>query len=382
MIFQLLVSALLLTFGLPPVHGNRNVSSINTLTRLSQNGEYVGDTRTRVSKEGKRSPIYNQRTSFLYYLRKQVGHSLIWSTLSMGVFEHLNEILLDKKDSFEFWMNTDPEKYSKIVDNVPKTWHDTSTDFDDIDKDSIYVFKPSATFGGAGILFIEGGQVENVVDEHKGESWVIQEYVEPYLYNDKKTHFRALTMAVVQPDGTYEYFMYSKMKMFLAPLDYERDYLFDRNFMDSDMSHYMLATNLMANKEYYKETYVPGSKRFNPWDVVLDLETSVGSETFENVYLKTRDIHETVYDIAGKYLTCVETDVSIYSKSCFYIFASDMAMDKNGDVFLLEINGGMGIFGVFKDHETREFADSAVAHLNLPDIPFEVKDDLNLWESI
>lgn len=275
--------------------------------------------------------------------------------------------------------NVNPEKYKEIENNVPPTWSDSSESFEGIEDDSIYVFKPSNQFGGDGILYIEGNQVDSVTSSHKG-SWVIQKYVDPFLYNDKKTHFRALTAVIVQPDGTHDFFMYDKMKMFLAPLDYDRDMLFDKDFMNSELSHYMLTTNLMANKHYYKD-YASKKQRFDPWGVVLDLEDSIGTSVFNRVYSQVRDIHQTVYSITDDYLECIPTDVSIHEDSCFYIFASDIAMDENGNVFLLEINGGMGIFGVWKEFEIHEFADSAASLMKIPEFPYD-RVDTSMWDEI
>ena len=354
---------------------NKDVSSLTPYMKLAINGNYPGDKRVRF-KYGRISPIYNQRTSFLYYVRKEVGEKIMWVTLAMGMFINLDEILFDKKRSFQYWEYKNPEEYKKIETNIPQTWYDSDNSLEGIEDDSIYVFKPSNQFGGDGILFIKGNEVENIVSSYIG-SWVVQKFIEPFLYQNKKTHFRTITMGIIQPDGTHEFYIYDKMKLFLAPLDYNKDKLFDKDFMKSNDSHFMLTTNLMANKHLYSKTH--GSmKSFDPWKVVLDLESSIGTKLFNTVYANSRDIHESVYTIINKDLKCKETEVSVYGDSCFYIFASDIAMDEYGSMYLLEINGGMGLFGVFKDEEIREMMDSAASLMEIPEFPYE-KVDTSLW---
>ena len=354
-----------------------DVQSLEPYMKMAKKGLYPGSNKTRF-KWGRNIPIYNQRTSFLYYARKEIGDPMIWATLAMGIFTSLDNFLFDKKKSFELWKELDYYEYQKFEKNVPDTWSDSSESLDGIDYESVYVFKPSNQFGGDGILFIKGNEVEELVESFKG-SYVIQKFVDPFLFNNKKTHFRTLTMGIVQPDGTHEYFIYDKIKLYLAASDYDESKLFDDDFMSSEEAHYMLTTNLMANKHLYKRTN--GSmKGFDPLTVILDLEDSVGTDMYNHVYTTSLDIHQSVFNIVDSKMECEPTEVSLYDDSCFYIFASDIAMDKNGDIYLLEINGGMGLLG-FKDGEIREMADSAASLLKIPEFPYEIVDTSS-WEKI
>lgn len=60
-------------------------------------------------------------------------------------------------------------------------------------EDELYVFKPVLSQGGEGISFERGSELSNNIEQRTG-SWVIQEFVDPFLYKGRKTHMRPLTL--------------------------------------------------------------------------------------------------------------------------------------------------------------------------------------------
>ena len=62
-----------------------------------------------------------------------------------------------------------------------------------MDEDELYVFKPVLSEGGQGISFERGSELSNNIERRKG-SWVIQEFIDPFLYKGRKTHMRPLTL--------------------------------------------------------------------------------------------------------------------------------------------------------------------------------------------
>ena len=105
--YLFLVFLVLRCVGIYSQESMKNMSSIEPLLELAKRGNYAGDKRLR-HRWGKDVPIYTQRTSFLYYVRDQIGEPLMWVSLVMGKFmsRRLNDILLDKKNSFMFWEKT------------------------------------------------------------------------------------------------------------------------------------------------------------------------------------------------------------------------------------------------------------------------------------
>ena len=356
---------------------NRNVSSINHVFDLARKWQYLGGNRIR-SISGKMVLPYTQRTSFVHFNNKIVGKALVWTELAIGVFANSEPLIDNKKTCFEFWRTS--EKYTSISKNIPLTWSNDDENLNGFKEDAMYVYKPTIGVGGTGIVFVEGDEVEEFLETKKGRKWVIQEFVEPFLYDGKKTHFRALTLAVIRPDGTRDFFIYDKMRMLLAALNYDRDLLFDKDFMKSPDSHFMLATNLHANMVYSKIHKNETGVKFDPKKVVLDVETAIGSELYSNYYDKIYDFHSVVFSITGEHFECKDTDVSIHGDACLYIFATDIAMGEDGIAYILEMNINMGLQSWSRE-EIRDFSDGAASLMDLDELPYEATPSKN-WNKL
>ena len=332
---------------------------------LSVRGLYPGDERLKKDKD---EPVYTQRTSFLYYSRQNVGNAMIWNTLFMGVIGNLKEIISDKKISLERWQESDPVKFKTLQKYLPKYW--SNDDNIDLDEDSIYVFKPATGADGNGILFQKGSQIMEHVSDKYDQSWVIQEFVNPYLYNERKSNFRIISFVLVRLDGTREFYLYRQMKMLTAPRVFEESLLFDEEFMKSEEATNMLITNLRLSRDLFNKDVLNKNKKFDQWSVVVDVEESLGKPIYEDFFRKALHVHSTIYDLIGDKFTCIPTEISV-EDSCFHVLASDFAFDRYHNPFFLEMNAAMGIKGLWKPEEVNEFSEGISYIIDNKDSPYD-----------
>ena len=339
-------------------------SEIDHYFDLAKNGSYPGDSRI---KTGTTLPVYTQRTSFLYYSRKLVSESIVWDTLYMGTVKNLHDIISDKKVSLQIWENHNPEKFEEELQKyIP--YHCSDPSECDLEEDKIYVFKPSGGANGKGLTFAKGKDMMYYTTGH--ESWVIQEFINPFLYNDRKTHLRVLSLVIVRSNGTREFYLYNQMKLLYAPMKYEEDLLFDDDFISSKKSEQMLVTNLRVSRELFHRDPFNKNKKFDNWSVVLDskevLDPYVYDEQLKGVY----DLHNSMYKVFGDMFECTPTDISI-DDGCFHILASDVAVSADLKPYLLEVNAAMGIKGLWKPEEIYEFSGGASDIIGNDNNPFE-----------
>ena len=126
--------------------------------------------------------------------------------------KHCRELVSDKKESIKNWEESDPERF-KIVDTyLPRTWSDTDKFESEMNPNKLYVFKPVMGTKGGGIEFKKGHQMTEYIESEgkKGvpsSYWVIQEFVDPFLWNNKKTRMRPVTMLIIQPSGEREFYI-------------------------------------------------------------------------------------------------------------------------------------------------------------------------------
>lgn len=347
-----------------------------------RNGTYPGDLRT--NSRGR--PLYTQRTSLLFYQRKHVGDPLAWMTLALGVVKNGRELVSDKKTSVQRWKAEDPYLFSKLEEHMPRTWTDLESFGRDMDEDKIYVYKPSDMSGGEGLRFQKGSEVSKFVTELENTSggssseWVIQAFVDPFLYEGRKTHLRALTLMIVQPSGEHEFFQFSVMKIFAAVEPYDEQ----RLIHDSDDIANMVVTNLRQSMTWFEEHKTEGMV-FDGSKYVLNakevFEASGSGIEFEAVYEEVKSIHETLYSMMGHLFSCKGTDVSIYDDACFRLIASDFALDEGGTPYLLEGNMAMGLRDVWTRNEISNFSNGAAALIKAPLTPFNVPKS-PVWDKI
>ena len=247
----------------------------------------------------------------------------------------------------------------------------------------LYVYKPVLGSGGEGILFERGDELlRRLRQQGPGRSFVVQEFIDPFLYNGKKTHMRPITLLIFQPDGTREFFIYNKMRVFTAAEAFDED----RLLAGGDNS-FMLLSNMHQNKLLFESNPANAGKRFKPTECVLDAETALGSGgggggglTFEKAFRDAREMHSIIFSIIGDLLECQGTDVSLYDGACFHIMASDLAFDKHGTPYFLEMNNAMGFAGVWTDQEQSEFSNGVAALVKGTASPYDVDGiDSSVW---
>lgn len=145
-------------------------------------------------------------------------------------------------------------------------------------------------------------------------------------------------------------------------------------------------SNVHQNKLHFESDPSNSGKKFSTSDCVLDAETALSSADsdldFEYVYHKTKEMHSVIFSIIGDLLECKGTDVSIYDDACFHIFASDMAFDKHGSPYFLEMNNAMG-FKSWTHEEQSGFWHGAAALIQGTASPYDLSDnDTSMWERI
>lgn len=128
-------------------------------------------------------------------------------------------------------------------------------------------------------------------------------------------------------------------------------------------------------------------KKFRSTDCVVDAETALTSSgsdpSFEEVFRETKEMHSLIFSIIGDVLECRRTSVSIYDDACFHIFASDVAFDKYGKPYFLEMNSAMAFYNVWNKREQAEFLRGAAALIEGTASPYDLSDtDSSVWERI
>lgn len=350
-----------------------NFTYLNHCLNMSIQGKYTGETKKKPKSE---FPVYTQRSSFLFYNRKYTSKSIKWDLLSMGSVGNIRDILSDKKKSLEI-LKSNSEKFQKVVPYLPKSWSNSDKNFEDIEDESIYVFKPSKGLGGNGIVFFEGKDFETVVKKSKSQNWVVQQFIEPFLYDGKKNHLRTLTLIVISPNGERKFYMLKQMKMFVTMVPFERSLILDEEFMKTEEAHAMFVSNLQVTERLFLKQEENKNVKFNPWDYLLDASVALG-DVFEKFSTEIQEMHSAIYDTIGDLFECSETETSVYN-SCFHIVATDVAIDNNGKAFMLEMNTGMGIKHLWKKKEVFEFSEGASCLIDNQDSPVHTSSNCDKW---
>eukprot|EP00903_Cladosiphon_okamuranus_P005859 g5797.t1 len=206
----------------------------------------------------------------------------------------------------------------------------------------------------------------------------MQEFINPFLYNGKKTHMRPMTLFIIQPDGTREFFIYKKMRVFTAAEEFDEDRL-----LGGGDNSFMLLSNMNQNKILFESKPENAGKKFKSTECVLDAETalsSVDSElSFEEVFRHSKEMHSIIYSIIGDLLGCKGTEVSLYDHACIHIMTSDVAFDKHGTPYFLEMNNAMAYSNVWTDQEQSEFSYGTAALIKGTASPYDLADvDLSM----
>ena len=359
------------------------MEEFSDLLKLVVKGEFPGTEKTRPGSHGP-IPIWNQRTAILYYNRRQMGEPILWLTLSMGVMKNANLLISNKKTWMHVWKDADPSKFAEMETYLPRTWSDISSFERDVEKGDLYVYKPVLGYGGEGISFRKGHEmVSSILEKEESRdtsSWVVQEFINPLLYNGKKTHIRPLTLIIVQPDGSREFYMYKKMRIFMAAEDFDEDRL-----VDGGDNSFMLLTNMHQSKILFERNPDNKGIKFSSSDCIVDaqeaIDTMGGEHSFQEFFTKIRDMHQIIYSIIGDLVECTSTDISIYNDSCFHIMASDVAFDNSGKPYFLEMNNAMGYSPVWTNEEQSEFSSGVAALIKGTMSPYTVHDS-SMWERI
>ena len=188
---------------------------------------------------------------------------------------------------------------------------------------------------------------------------------------------RCITLVIVQPDGTREFFMYDKMRIFTAAEPFDEDRL-----IEGGDNSFMLLTNMHQNKIYFQENPENIGKRFSPSSCISDAETSMkkgskGVTSFESLYSSTKNMHSIIYSIIGDVIKCEPTDVSIYDDACFHMMASDIAVDRDGNPYFLEMNNAMG-YNAWTEEEIAGFYNGVAGLVRGTASPYTV-EDTSMW---
>ena len=348
---------------------------IDFLTDLSSKGKYPGTNKTRSGRRGP-IPIWSQRTAILYYNRRIAGDPIRWMSLSMGVVSNAKNLVSNKKIMRRVWEELNPVKFSEMKRYLPKTWSSLDSFEADMEEGNTYVYKPVLGSGGDGIVFRRGDEMVKGIREKESRgdrySWVVQDFIHPYLHEKKKTHMRCITLIIIHPDGSREFFMYNKMRIFTAAEEFD-----DKRLLEGGDNSFMLLTNMHQNKKRFQENPENSKKKFSPSSCIYDAETSMDATSFNSMYSSTRRIHSIIYSIIGDHMECEPTDVSIYDDSCFHTMASDIAVDKQGRAYFLEMNNAMG-YNAWSMDEISGFYNGIAGLVKSTSSPYSVVDT-SMW---
>lgn len=354
---------------------------VSALMDLAFKGKYPGTNHTRKGRRGA-VPVWNQRTSILYYNRKNMGEPVMWLSLSMGVVANARALFSNKKTWLDVWEYSNPDRFHEMEKYIPRTWSDTESFEREMDRDSVYVYKPVYGYQGRGISFARGSGILTHIHEEEEEEWVVQEFVNSFLYKGKKNHIRVVTMVIVQPDGSRQFFIYKRMRLYTAAEKFDESRLVSREGGDEDVS-YMLLTNLHQNEVYFNKVPENKGKEFSPQSCLFDTQSALEGEedigvTFEHVFEESVGMHSIIYSIIGDAIECKPTDVSVYGDACFHLVASDISFDKHGSPTLLEMNHRMGMNALWSPEEQREMGDGVASMVKGVPSPYNV-DDATTW---
>lgn len=329
-------------------------------------------------------PVHTLRAFILYYLRENSGQPLMWQTIAMGAVSNCLDLFADKKKSLEIWKESDPENFKIMETYLPRIWDYTDVFESEMNPDKLYVYKPVRGTGGNGIAFKKGHQMTKYVEDQTAQGvpsddWVIQEFVDPFLWNNKKTHMRSISLLIIQPSGEREFYIYNKLRLFTAPLDYSEEAL-----LDSEVDNqFMLLTNIHQNHNYFKLDPASEGKVWDPTTCLIDVEEGLGSGesslTFDHVFYETKRMQTTMYSIVGDLLECKGTKTSIYDHACFHLLGTDIAIDKDGDLYFLEVNTAMH-WNPWTDSEISDILRGSAGLFKGTETPFDTSDtDLSMW---
>lgn len=373
------------------------LDTITEKLRLVMKGGYPGTTRM-VRRKDRVVPVWNQRTAILHYNRNLRVEPLVWMVLSMGVFSNYNNLISNKKRWMNTWRDASPERFLEMEERfLPSSWSDLEALGRDVDESKMYVYKPVLGSQGIGIKFLRGGEMYASMAslEAAGKEWVVQEFIDPFLFRGKKTHMRTLTLAIVQPDGSRDFFIYDRMRLYTASEDFDED----RLTIDRDNTH-MLLTNSGMNKRFFESKPENRGKAYDRWETTLDAQTALaldlareatatsspnGSSAlgYDYVYSESRKMHSLIYSIIGDVIDCRPTDISVYNESCFHVFGSDIAFDKHHRLYLLEMNHRMGYTNVWRPEEQVGIARGVASLIRGAASPYKAGvGDSSVWERL
>lgn len=348
---------------------------LDSLVDLSSRGKYPGTDKTRPGTRGP-IPIWSQRTAILHYNRRIVDNGTRWITLSMGVMSNARNLVSNKKTLRRVWEEVNPIQFSEMEVYLPKTWSDIKSFEEEMEGENTYVYKPVLGSGGNGIVFKRGVEMASDLREKESRgdksSWVVQEFIQPYLHDKRKTHMRCVTLVIVQPGGNREFFIYDKMRIFTAAEEFDSDRL-----LEGGDNSFMLLTNMHQNKIYFEENPDNKKKKFSPSSCISDAETVMEPSFFDSTFHSIKKMHSIIYSIIGNLIKCEPTDVSLYDDACFHIMASDIAVDRDGNPYFLEMNNAMG-FNAWTDEEVSGIYRGATGLVRGTATPYK-PDDTSMW---
>jgi hypothetical protein len=365
------------------------LDTITEKLQLVMKGGYPGTTRM-VRRKDRVVPVWNQRTAILHYNRNLRVEPLVWMVLSMGVFSNYNNLISNKKRWMNTWRDANPERFLEMEERfLPRSWSDIESLGRDVDESKMYVYKPVLGSQGIGIKFLRGQEMYASMAslESAGTEWVVQEFIDPFLFLGKKTHMRTLTLAIVQPDGSRDFFIYDRMRLYTASEDFDED----RLMSDRDNTH-MLLTNSGMNKLFFESKPENRGKTYDRWETTLDAQTALAQALAANsssalgydyVYSESRRMHSLIYSIIGDVIDCRPTDISVYNESCFHVFGSDIAFDKHHRLYLLEMNHRMGYTNVWRPEEQVGIARGVASLIRGTASPYKAGvGDSSVWERL
>lgn len=219
--------------------------------------------------------------------------------------------------------------------------------FIDQNPDSYWIMKPNDAYGGRRIVVYKAlsQELNHVIDNPKWKNFVIQRYMDdPLLIEGYKFHIRAYCVVTRISETTIQSYLYRLGQVEFAT------HLFDLAQVGKEFNKYCHITNMCVNTEkqnmkYYKKDK-PGVGVGTEWGLqkLLDLLPEYLPDfSEENFWHQMRDITETsVRNLCNH--SEVQRFVPKGHPGCnFQLFGLDILMNRDGKLFLTEINTRPGM---------------------------------------
>ncbi|CAM9508219.1 unnamed protein product [Discosporangium mesarthrocarpum] len=312
-------------------------------------------------------PFRTQRSTILHFCRNYTGDSLKYKALAMGtpangatIFD-VKHIFHDNWQRRNMWRHNKPYVYRRLAHvYFPLFWSERNKKISSgqVNDEGLYRYRmlhPDGTpeedlpwGGGEQIMwdpsmwyFTRGNQFKTLATRLSKQSpprrWQLVEHKPPFLVHGRLTHVRVLLLAVVQPSGERRFYMHNRMRLWLAPMEYnekvlmepprnEREVMDQRSMLESLGSLYDWVANATNSTWSQKDMHID----------FKEAVTAAGHNPRE-VMNRLRAMSSLMFSITGPMLRCRVTLTSLLDDACFQMLEVDVGLDRDIKPFFIKV---------------------------------------------